>query len=403
MPEPATPPDYWNGRYAKRADGMQASEIRELLKLLARTNVTSLAGGIPDPALFPVDEFRTAQDELLSDPESAGAALQYSPTEGFEPLRRWIAARMGSLGVPCDVENIAITSGSQQALDLLGKLFIGPGDKVLTQAPTYLGALQTFNAYEASYDEFGDPLPPAGAGQARVAFAYVVPDFANPTGESLSREAREQLLALTRDLDVPLVEDAAYQALRFDGAPIPSCLALDIEAVSDIERSRVIYCGSFSKILSPGFRIGWICGAKDLVRKVVLAKQGTDLHTPTLNQMVMHRVAERAYDKQISLSIVHYRRRRDAMLAALARHMPSGVTWTEPQGGMFIWLTLPSGMDGGSLLRDALDEGIAFVPGGAFFANGGGANTIRLNFSLPSPAQIEAAVPVLARLVRRGS
>jgi DNA-binding transcriptional MocR family regulator len=380
---------------------MQASEIRELLKLLARTNVTSFAGGIPDPALFPVEDFRAAQDELLSDPALAGTALQYSPTEGYEPLRRWIAARMARLGAACEAENIAITSGSQQALDLLGKLFIGPGDKVLTQAPTYLGALQTFNAYEASYGEFGDPVPPPGAGPERVAFAYAVPDFANPTGESLSREARQQLLALTRDLDVPLVEDAAYQALSFDGSPIPSCLALDIEAVSGIERSRVIYCGSFSKILSPGFRIGWICGARDLVRKVVLAKQGTDLHTPTLNQMIMHRVAERAYDKQVSLCIVHYRTRRDAMLAALARHMPSGVTWTEPQGGMFIWLTLPPGMDGGLLLREALDEGIAFVPGGAFFANGGGANTIRLNFSLPSPAQIEAAIPVLARLVRR--
>jgi len=400
----------WEPRYAHRAQRMVASEIRELLKVLERPNVVSFAGGIPDPALFPVAEVGAAYADVLSQPSAAGAGLQYSVSEGHAPLRQWIADDMGRLGVPCTPDNIVITNGSQQALEFLARLLISPGDTALVGMPTYLGALQAFAAYEPRYDELrpeqGNRTPDsylaaAAKNGGAVKLAYVVSDFANPTGETLSVAAREGLLDLAEHLDIPILEDAAYSALNFDGELRPSILALDAARCGSIEAARTIYCGTFSKTLSPGLRVGWIVGSRALIRRLVLVKQASDLNSATLNQMVMHRLAETVYDRQVAAARVHYRRRRDRMLAALARHMPSGCRWSEPKGGLFVWLRLPNGRDSGALLGRAVEEaGVAFVPGAAFFFDRSGHDHLRLSFSLATEAEIDTGIARLAGLIR---
>jgi DNA-binding transcriptional MocR family regulator len=339
----------------------------------------------------------------------AGGSLQYSVSEGYLPLRQWIMRHMGTLGVPCSADNIVITSGSQQALEFLGRLLLSPDDTALTMAPTYLGALQAFSAYEPRYDELrpedGNRTPASYADAARAAggavkFAYVVASFANPTGETLSRAARDHLLDLAAELDIPIIEDAAYAMLRFEGEPVPPILALDVARRGSVDTGRTIYCGTFSKVMSPGLRIGWIVAPRPLIRRLVLIKQASDLNNATLNQMVMHRMAEAAFDDRVAASCAHYRRRRDAMLTALERHMPDGVTWTEPKGGLFTWLRLPEGIDGGELLTRSLAEArVAFVPGSAFFFDDRARNSARLSYSLPSETQIEEGIARLARLV----
>lgn len=398
----------WSAAFAARTRRMGASEIRELLKLVDQPDVISFAGGLLDPALFPAQDIQAAYDEVLSDPLVARQALQYSSSEGYEPLRRWIAGHMATLGVPCGPDNVVITSGSQQALDFLGKLLLSPGDTALVEAPTYLGAVQAFNAYEPHYDhlspEGGNRTPATYADGAarrggRVRFAYAVPDFANPTGRTLSRPARERLLSLAADLGVPVIEDGAYAALRYDGAPQPALIALDVARTGSIDASRVIYCGTFSKTLSPALRIGWVCAARPLVEKVVLAKQAGDLHVATINQIVAHRILEAGYAAQIARVRAAYRRRRDRMLAALARTMPVGVSWERPEGGMFVWVTLPPRVDGAELLARAVEAGVAFVPGGAFYADQPCRHTIRLSYSIASDAGIDEGVARLAHLI----
>lgn len=400
----------WTTALARRTDRMRASEIRELLKLLDQPDIISFAGGIPNPELFPAKAIAEAYAKILSGPRNT-QSLQYSISEGYPPLRRWIAGQMAQLGVACDIENIVITSGSQQGLDFLGKLLLSEGDTALVAAPTYLGALQAFNAYEPRYDilelaetnvtpsRYRDAAEAAGS---RLALAYAVADFANPTGDTLSEKQRLRLLDLVAALGIPLIEDAAYTALRFEGAPIRSCLALDIARCGHIDRSAVVYCGTFSKTIAPGLRVGWVCAARDLVQKIVLAKQAGDLHSATLNQMVMHEVVEAVYERQISEITAVYRKRRDAMLAALAEHMPDGVSWTKPQGGMFVWLTLPAGIDGTELLAKAVaEERVAFVPGSAFFVDGSGRNTIRLSYSLPPESGIDEGIKRLGQLITK--
>jgi DNA-binding transcriptional MocR family regulator len=401
----------WEPAYARRAARMGASEIRELLKLLEQPDIISFAGGIPDPALFPRAAVAQVYSDVMADPKRANAALQYSTSEGYPPLRQWIAGYMTRLGATCDADNIVVTSGSQQALDFLARLFLSPGDTALVDWPTYLGALQAFNAYEPNHDriDFGGSnrtpdsyteAAQAAAPGGQVKFAYVVPDFANPTGRTLTAGEREGLLALARDLDVPVIEDGAYAALRYDGDPVPPVIALDAARTGHVDGTRTIYCGTFSKTLTPGLRIGWICAAKPIVRRLVLIKQASDLNSPMLNQVVMHNLAT-VFDRQVAASIACYRERRDRMLAALQRHMPAGVRWTHPEGGIFLWLTLPEGMDGKELLARAVEEErVAFVPGRAFFADGTGANTMRLSYSLASPEQIETGIAGLARLIR---
>ncbi|AZV76598.1 PLP-dependent aminotransferase family protein [Parasedimentitalea marina] len=394
--------------FASRASRMTASEIRELLKLLDKPGLISFAGGIPDPALFPAQEFAAAFARGLA-PEQQAQSLQYSISEGYLPLREWIAGEMAKIGVPCTVDNILITSGSQQALDYLGKLFLSPGDTALVGWPTYLGALAAFNAYEPRYDQLSvsgnrtaaSYVAGAEAEGGRVKLAYLSADFANPTGETLGQQGREALLDMTEELECALIEDAAYQALRYDGEAVPPILATEIARRGSIEDCRTIYCGSFSKTLSPGLRLGWVVAAKPVISQLVLMKQAADLHTATLNQIAVHDVASRVFDSHVETIRTAYRQRRDVMLDALSAHMPDGVTWTRPEGGMFIWLTLPAGLNGADLLERSIDSvGVAFVPGSAFFADKSGENTIRLSFSCSDEAQINEGIMRLGQVIR---
>lgn len=397
----------WEQHYASRASGMAASEIRELLKLLDQPDIISFAGGIPDPALFPQAEIAAAYQRILGDPALAATALQYSVSEGYLPLREWLVGYMASLGVACTADNIVITNGSQQALDFLGKLFITPGDKLLVARPTYLGALQAFNGYEPVYDTLPGPdnnrtAGSFGTGADAPKFAYVMPDFQNPTGTSLDHAARERLLDLSHALDLPIIEDTAYEKLRYDGEVVPCLMALEAKRKGGIENGRVIYCGTFSKTIVPALRVGWVVAPSSVIKKLVLIKQAGDLHSSTLNQMVMHEVASTCLLARIDSVRMAYKARRDAMLAALSAHMPKSVSWTRPDGGMFIWVTLPSSLDAAELLRQSIPQArVAFVPGKAFFADGSGKNTLRLSFSLADPVKIETGISRLGRLLHQ--
>lgn len=403
-----TSPD-WTNRFSDRMSRVRASEIRELLKLLDQPDILSFAGGIPDPSLFPTERLQAAYAAVLADPDLSAQALQYSVSEGYLPLRRWIAERMTRAGAPCDENNVLLTAGSQQALDLIGKLFLSPGATVMVARPTYLGALQAFNAYEPRYLDLPDGALTHGvdaealmAGRAPKPLGYFVPDFANPTGQSLTLAERQALLALADTLDMTLVEDAAYRDLRFEGEALPTLLGLDIARTGSIETARTLYCGTFSKTLSPALRMGWVCGPRAVIDKLVLLKQGADLHVSTINQMVTHRVVSEGFDQHLGALRSAYGAKAKTILAALERYMPKGVTWPEPQGGMFIWLRLPEGMDGKTLLEKALvEERVAFVPGEPFFAEVPAANAIRLSYSLPTDAQIEDGVKRLAGLIGR--
>lgn len=401
----------WEQIFATRSSRIRASEIRELLKLLNQPDIISFAGGIPDPALFPQDAFQKAYSEIFAS-ESVNSALQYSVSEGYKPLRDWLVGEMAKIGIICDADNIFITSGSQQALDYFGKLFLSPADTALVAAPTYLGALQAFNAYEPVYDILtlnGNRTPQSYAEAAekaggQVKFAYVTPEFSNPTGETMDLQSRKQLINLAKELNIPILEDAAYQSLRYNGEAIPPILAIEIAEKGGIEETRTIYCGSFSKTLAPGLRVGFVVANKEVIRKLVLIKQASDLHSSTINQIAIHHVASQVFDSQIAKLHEAYSHRRDKMLEALQRYMPEDVEWTKPDGGMFIWVSLPEKIDGATLLAKSIEtEKVAFVPGKAFFANGEGANTIRLSYSCADDAMIEEGIKRLARLISANS
>ena len=394
----------WASRFSDRMARVRASEIRELLKLLDQPDILSFAGGIPDPGLFPADEIQKGYDAVLADPVLAKQALQYSVSEGYLPLRQWIAERMTRDGMPCEPGNIMLTAGSQQALDLLGKLFISPGDPVVVARPTYLGALQAFNGYQPDYRDLpeGALKAPAEVDLPHGALGYFVPDFANPTGVSLTEAERQALLVLADRLDMTLVEDAAYRELRFSGEATPTLLGLDIARSGGIDGARTIFLGTLSKTLSPALRIGWVCGPKPVIEKLVLLKQGADLHVSTINQMVAHRAVSEGYDQHLHRLRGAYGDKARVILAALDRTMPPGVTWSHPEGGMFVWVDLPEGIDGAALLARAIEEErVAFVPGAPFFAEVPRTNAIRLSYSLPTGEQIEEGVGRLARLISR--
>ena len=395
----------WRPQLAPRAEKMRASEIRELLKVIERPGVISFAGGIPDPKLFPETAVAEAYRDVLS--EYGPAALQYSVSDGDPALKAWIAAHMTAKGAPCGPENILVTSGSQQGLEFLGRLLIGPGDTALVSAPTYLGALQAFSAYEPRYDLL--PTGPTNRAAAEwrsetgraPAFGYVVPEFANPSGETLDEAARGALLDFAEAAGTPLIEDSPYAELRFEGAAAPSLLAMDIARTGHIDQSRVIHCGSFSKIFMPGLRVGWVAARADLIERLVLIKQASDLNAPRINQLVMLKLAKSRYDEQVERGRTAYRAKRDAMLDALAEHMPDGARWTRPEGGMFIWLEAPGGFDAAALLPRAVEEaGVAYVPGAAFHHDGGGRNAMRLSYSLPEEGEIHDGVRRLAGLMK---
>jgi DNA-binding transcriptional MocR family regulator len=388
----------WDHRYASRVRHMTASEIRELLKFLDQPDLVSFAGGIPDPELFPHEEIARAFADILNNPMSASTALQYSVSEGYLPLRQWIAGYMGTLGLPCAPENILITNGSQQGLDFLGKLFLDLGDVVYVTRPTYLGALQAFTAYQPRFANF----PESGvAPEKGVKLGYVMPDFQNPSGVRLSLVERTEILEAAYTHDVTLIEDAAYEALRYEGDAITPIVSIDAERSGGIEKSRVVYCGTFSKTIAPGLRVGWIAASRELISKLVLVKQAADLHSGSLVQIAIHDVVSKCFFDRLPLIRDTYRARRDAMVDALAREMPPGVEWTRPEGGMFVWLTLPSGIDTARLLERAVRETkIAFVPGGAFHFDGTGRNTLRLSFSLSDEAKIDLGIARLGGLLK---
>jgi len=335
--------------------------------------------------------------------------LQYSVNEGYAPLREWLVGRMKSLGVDCTLDNILITSGSQQALDFLGKLFLSKDDTALVGWPTYLGAISAFNANEPVFDKFDihanrtlasykDKARTAGGA---VKFAYMSVDFANPTSATLSKYERERTLDFAADMDIAIIEDAAYQGLRYDGADIPPILALELERNPDINAARTIYCGSFSKTLAPGLRVGWVCGAASVISKLVLMKQAADLHSSTINQIVTADVVADEFEAHIDVLRATYQSRRDVMLTALEENMPDGVSWSRPEGGMFIWMDLPDYMDGADLLATSLkSHKVAFVPGGAFFPDGSGQNHIRLSFSISTPDEIRDGIGRLGQLIK---
>jgi DNA-binding transcriptional MocR family regulator len=324
--------------------------------------------------------------------------MQYSVSEGYPPLRAWLAGHMRAKGVPCGPENILITNGSQQALYLTARLFLDPGDRVLTARPAYLGALQAFAANDPVFlplSALADPAMP------KAKLAYVMPDFANPTGETMTLAERRALLDGAYKHDVIVVEDAAYSDLRFDGAPLPPLMALDAERSGGIESVRTVYCGTFSKTVIPGLRVGWIVAPSAVVNKAVLLKQANDLHTGSLTQMALTDVVARLPQSHVAMLCETYGARRDAMLKALAAHMPNGVTWTKPAGGMFIWLTLPESVDASRLFPKAIEAGVAFVPGATFFTGERQTNTARLSFTLCDPKQIEEGIARLGALIAR--
>ena len=401
----------WMQRYAQRTQRMSSSMIRELLKFTAQPDIISFAGGLPAPELFPIEETKAATDVVLS--EMGPQALQYSPTEGYVPLREMIVRHMARYGIVVDVDNVLITSGSQQALDLIGKILINPGDRILTDEPTYLGAIQAFTMYGAEYvtvpiDEDGMQVSKLEqALRAGPKFMYILPNFQNPAGVTLSLERRRDIIAFADRYGIPIVEDDPYGQLRYEGEHIKPLVVLDAERLQCEDDGKyggnVIYLRTFSKTLAPGLRLGWVVAPKEVIRQTVLAKQGTDLHTSTFDQMVAYEVARGGFiDRHVRRIREVYHRRRDVMLAALERAFPDpglGVHWTRPQGGLFLWVVLPESIDAGELLKEAVKDKVAFVPGVAFHPNGGGHNTMRLNFSNACDEMIEEGIARLGRAV----
>jgi DNA-binding transcriptional MocR family regulator len=387
----------WNEAFAGRVSGMAASEIRELLKLIQRPEVISFAGGVPDDRLFPLDALSGAYERVFRSNSGAGAAFQYSISEGYPPLRDWIAGHMARKGVPADADRILVTSGSQQALEFIGKLLIGSGDSIVVTKPTYLGALQAFSPNQPEYlsvatDAEGPLLDEVEAALAqKPKLFYLVPDFQNPSGVTVSEERRRAIVALCARYKVPLIEDAAYAELRYDGEPIPSLAAIDAELHG--APSVVLHCGTFSKTMVPGLRIGWVTGMAEAVDKLVLMKQAADLHSSTVNQMVLHDLVTQIYDRHIPVLIDAYRARRDTMLAAMEEHFPKGCVWNRPVGGMFVWVELPEGIDGAALLERAIREAdVAFVPGAPFFADRSHRSAIRMSFVTTPPERIREGI-----------
>jgi len=402
----------WTSRYALRTKDVKSSAIRELLKITQHPEVISFGGGLPANDVFPIQRVEEACRKVLE--QNAITALQYGETEGYKPLRDMIARHIARYGIEAQAENVVITTGSQQALDLIGKLLINPGDRILVEAPTYLGALQAFNVYGADYvsvpcDEHGlrtDLL------EAHLRFGpkfmYVLPNFQNPGGTTLSEDRRHKLVSIANRYGIPIVEDDPYGQLRYEGEHLPPLVALDRENVphdGSYTRGNVIYLSTFSKTLAPGLRLGWIVAPPEVIAKLVQLKQGTDLHTSTFTQLVAYEVARGNFlDEHVKKICDVYRERRDVMLEALARCFPSEVSWTHPKGGLFLWVTLPEGMNANNLFHDALKQNVAFVPGDSFFAPNEPSQKanrhFRLNFSNARPEQIREGIRRLGVAVK---
>jgi 2-aminoadipate transaminase len=397
----------WSQRYSLAAGRMKTSAVREMLKLTDSRDVISFAGGLPAAEAFPVRAFQAAATKVLAD--AGPQALQYGTTEGYLPLRAMIARHTRRYGILVEPDNVLITTGSQQALDLIGKVFLDPGDRVVVERPTYLGALQAWNAYGARYlqismDEEGlDTAELESALRGAPKFVYALPNFQNPTGATLSLRRRRRLVELAGRHGVPVVEDDPYGQLRFEGDHLPSLAAIDARARGTRSYDgNILYLSTFSKTLAPGLRVGWVIGSQEVIRKLVAAKQGADLHTSTFIQMLAYETARGGFlDTHVRNLRELYCARRDAMLAALERHLPEGVRWTRPLGGHFVWVTLPPKIDATELLHLMIVEHVAFVPGAAFYADTPMRNSLRLNFTSLSADRIDEGVRRLAFVLER--
>ena len=389
---------------ARRTEGMNPSVIRDLLKVTERPGIVSFAGGLPSPATFPLAALREACARVLADEAQGRQSLQYGASEGYGPLRDWVAADLRRQGLAVGPERVLITTGSQQGLDLLAKVLIDEGSPVLVEAPTYLGALQAFAPMQPRFvavdcDTDGpqtEAMAEAARAAGRARFFYLLPNFQNPTGRSIGEARRAQLAERAAAIGLPLVEDDPYGDLWFD-APPPSSL-------SSRHPDGAVYLGSFSKVLAPGLRLGYLVAPPALYAKLLQAKQAADLHAPSFNQRLVHAlVADGFLERHVPGIRERYRVQRDAMLDALARHLgPLGVRWNRPAGGMFLWLELPPGLDAAALLPRAVERGVAFVPGAPFYAGAApaqAARTLRLSYVTADAPQIEAGIAALAQVL----
>jgi len=389
----------WEDKYSERARLMKASAIRELLKLTQQPDIISFAGGLPSPEAFPVEIIKKITVEVLT--YEGEKALQYGTTEGDPALRKFIAKRMANFGIKAEPDNVLITSGSQQGLDLVGKVLLDKGDVVIIEAPSYLGGLQAFRAYMPRFEAV--PMDEEGMRvdlleeklnhmKPSPKFIYTVPTFQNPAGVTMSYERRKRLVEISNKHNVPLLEDDPYGELRYSGENVPAIKAFDTE-------ENVIYMGTFSKIFSPGMRLGWLVADKDFIRKCVIAKQGTDLCTNTFVQKIACEYCSKYLDEHIKRIRALYASKRLVMLEALAQYMPEGIMWTKPEGGMFLWLTLPEGLSAIELLPKAVEKKVAYVDGTSFF-DGGGERNMRINFSYASPEMIREGIKRLAEVIK---
>ncbi|MBN1318170.1 MAG: PLP-dependent aminotransferase family protein [Anaerolineales bacterium] len=391
----------WDQALAKRTERMKSSAIRELLKLTMQPDIISFAGGLPAPEVFPIKEFQEAAQTVLA--EVAEQALQYGPTDGYPPLVDYLVKTMAEDDMVAGRNNILITNGSQQALDLLGRIFINEGDKIITGRPTYIGAIQAWNAYAPTYvtvplDDDGmrvDELEKVLEANPGAKFIYVLPNFQNPAGTTMPFERRYQLVELAAKYGVFVVEDDPYSKLRFEGEKIPS--------IYSINKDNTIYTSTFSKTLTPGLRLGWIVAPERISTKLIQAKQGTDLHTSSLVQYLAFDICNRdILPEHIEHICKVYRERRDVMLEALAEHFPPEASWTHPKGGMFLWVKLPESLDADALFKKAVENKVAYVPGLPFYPNASeGENTMRLNFSYSNPDLIREGIKRLGIAIKQ--
>ena len=396
----------WNDKFSERSLTMKASAIRELLKLVDNPEIISLAGGMPDPTLFPKETIANISKEVFAN--HGGKALQYGATEGIPSLRETLVKEGIDEGIKnLKKENLIVTTASQQGLDLVAKIFINPGDTIIVEAPSYVGGLQAFNAFQANFvtvplDNDGirtnileEKLKDLKNKGINAKFIYLIPNFQNPAGVTLSLQRRKEVLSLSHKYNVPIIEDDPYGEIRFEGKYLPPLVTMD-------EIGNVIALRTFSKILAPGLRLGWIITKEEVIQKLVLAKQASDLCSPSATQYIADEFIRQGYmNDYLDLVRKTYKEKKDVMLSALEKYFPKETSWTKPEGGMFVWVTVPEYIDTDELFNKAIKEKVAYVIGSAFYPHGGDKHHIRLNFTLPSKEQIDEGIKRLGKLLKK--